>query len=56
MGLTEEHRTEPHGTVRSPRPHARREGGDEMTNERTMRWAALAPLALMVLAMFMAWD
>lgn len=25
-------------------------------SERTMRWVALVPLALVVLAMFAAWD
>jgi hypothetical protein len=29
---------------------------NEMTNDRVMRWAALVPLALLVLAMFSAWD
>ena len=28
----------------------------EMLKERTMRWVALVPLALLVLAMFSAWD
>jgi hypothetical protein len=30
--------------------------GDSMTNEITMRWLALAPLALIALAMFSQWS